>query len=88
MNQKDSGGNQQVTSHIDLESTNDKSKVAVFIKHNARIDLKGTLKRGHILLVKDSLRKISNQIDIYTQLMFNITNFRIIGEVKDQIADF
>ena len=49
-----------MTSHIDLESTDDKSKVALFVKHAARIDLKATLKRGHILLVKDALRKISN----------------------------
>lgn len=72
-----------MTSHIDIESTDDKSKVALFVKHAARIDLKAMLKRGHILLVKDALRKISNQIDIYVQLIFNVTNFRIIGEVKD-----
>ena len=53
------------------------------MKHAARVDLKATLKRGHILLVKDALRKISNQIDIYTQLIFNVNNFRVIGEVQD-----
>lgn len=68
-----------MTSHIDLESTDDKSKVALFVKHSSRIDLKATLKRGMILLVKDALRKISVSIDIYVQLMFNISNFKIIG---------
>ena len=92
MNQKENSGGgfglQQVTSHIDLESTDDKSKVALFVKHTARIDLKATLKRGHILLIKDALRKISNQIDIYTQIIFHVNSFKIIGEVKDQMADF
>ena len=77
-----------MTSHIDLESTDDKSKFALFVKHNRKIDLKSTLKKGQILLVKDALRKISNQIDIYTQLQFNIQSFRIIGHVKDQMTDF
>mmetsp|Transcript_14883 Transcript_14883/g.18666 ORF Transcript_14883/g.18666 Transcript_14883/m.18666 type:complete len:103 (+) Transcript_14883:1058-1366(+) len=82
------GGTHLVTSHIDLESTDDKSKVALFVKHNSRIDLKSTLKRGMILLVKDAVRKISISIDIYTQLMFSCSNFKIIGQVKDQMADF
>ena len=54
-----------MTSHIDLESTDDKSKVALFVKHSNRIDLKNSLKRGMILLVKDAVRKISISIDIY-----------------------
>jgi len=61
-----SGGTHLCTSHIDLESTDDKSKVALFVKHSSRIDLKQTLKRGMVLLVKDALRKISISIDIYT----------------------
>ena len=77
-----------MTSHIDLESTDDKSKVALFVKHNSRIDLKTTLKRGMILLVKDAVRKISVSIDIYVQLMLTMSNFKIIGQVKDQMADF
>ena len=81
-------GTHLVTSHIDLESIDDKSKVALFVKHSSRIDLKATLKRGMILLVKDALRKISITIDIYAQVLFNIQNFKIIGQVKDQMADF
>lgn len=83
-----SGGTHLVTSHVDLESTDDKSKVALFVKHSSRVDLKNTLKRGMILLVKDALRKISVSIDIYVQLMFSCNNFKIIGQVKDQMADF
>lgn len=56
----------QCTSHIDLESTHDKSRVALFVKHSRKIDLKATLQRGYVLVVRDALRKISNQIDIYT----------------------
>ena len=78
-----SGGTHLVTSHIDLESTDDKSKVALFVKHNSRVDLKSTLKKGYILLVKDAVRKISNTIDIYVQLMFNANNFKVIGQVRD-----
>ena len=55
-----------MTSHIDLESTDDKSKVALFVKHFRKVDLKGTIKKGQVLLVKDALRKISNNLDIYT----------------------
>ena len=71
-----------------MESTDDKSKVALFVKHSNRIDLKANLKRGMILLVKDAVRKISISIDIYVQLMFSTSNFKIIGQVKDQMADF
>ena len=77
-----------MTSHIDLESTDDKSKVALFVKHSSRVDLKNTLRKGMILLVKDAVRKISNTIDIYVQLMFSTSNFKVIGRVKDQMADF
>ena len=72
-----------MTSQIDLESTDDKSKIALFVKHNPKVELKKFLKKGHVLLVKDALRKISNQIDIYVQLMFSINNFKIIGQCKD-----
>ena len=39
-------------------------------------------------MVRDALRKISNQIDIYTQLQFSINNFKVIGQIKEQISDF
>lgn len=77
-----------VTSHIDLESTDDKSKFALFVKHSKYINLKGTLKRGHVLLVREALRKISNTIDIYTQLQFQSNSFKVIGHIKDSVTDF
>lgn len=40
------------------------------------------------MLIKDGLRKISNNIDIYTQLEFNTMRFKIIGRVQEQMADF
>ena len=82
------GPGQLVGTRIDLESTDDKSKVALFVKHNAKYDFKAILKKGHVLLVKDALRKISNSIDIYVQLIFSINNFKVVGMVKDQMADF
>ena len=77
-----------ITSQVDIESTDDKSKVNLFIKHNIKIDLKANIKRGYVLLVKDALRKISNTCDIYVQAMFSINNFKIIGQTRDQMADF
>lgn len=61
-NESSRGGkdSQQCTSHIDLESTSDKSRVAMFVKHNKKIDLKATLQRGYVVVVRDALRKISN----------------------------
>lgn len=58
------------------------------MKHSKKIDLKNTLKKGYVLLVKDALRKISNQIDIYTQLQFSLNSFRVIGHIKDSMTDF
>ena len=57
---------QMVTSHVDLESAEDKSRVALFVKHSRKVDLKSALQKGMVLVIKDALRKISNQIDIYT----------------------
>lgn len=65
-NSNDKSSQNLLTSHIDLESTDDKSKCALFVKHSKKIDLKNTLKKGYVLLVREALRKISNQIDIYT----------------------
>lgn len=50
--------------------------------------MKATIHKGFVILVREAQRKISNQIDIYAQLQFNVNNFRVIGQVKDQIADF
>ena len=72
-----------VNSQIDLESTDDKSKISLFIKHNSRVELKKFIKKNHVLLVRDATRKISNQIDIYVQLIFSVNNFKVIGQVKE-----
>ena len=76
---KEVGGFTQQTTSIDLESIDDKSKVSLFVRHHPKIDLKTTLKRGHILLVREAHRKISNKLDIYVQLIFNSNNFKVIG---------
>ena len=58
----------QTTSHIDLESIDDKSRVALFVKHSSNLNLKECLTRNMIVLIRNGLRKVSNNIDIYVQL--------------------
>lgn len=82
------GSGQLITSHVDLESTEDKSRVALFVKHSRKVDLKACLQKGMVLVVREALRKISNQIDIYTQLQFSPHNMKIVGTTTDQMTDF
>lgn len=49
------------------------------MRHSRNIDLKNTIHKGYVILVRDAQRKISNQIDIYAQLQFNMFNFKVIG---------
>lgn len=58
------------------------------MKHPKRINLKEAIKKGHVLLVREALRKISNQIDIYTQLHYSPNHFRVVGQIKDSLTDF
>lgn len=60
--------NQLITSQIDMESIDDKSKICLFIKHDATVDLKEHILKNHVILVRNALRKISNNLDIYVQL--------------------
>ena len=54
-----------MTSHIDLESIDDKSKLALFVKHDPSLDLKAWVLKDHVVLVRNADRKISNNLDIY-----------------------
>ena len=85
---KKQNGVQELSSHIDMESTNDKSRFKLFIKHSPKVNLKGTIFPGMVLLIKDATRKISNTLDIYVQMHFAVQNFRVIGRVKDSISEF
>lgn len=49
-----------------MESIDDKSKFSLFIKHHAHVDLKSYIQKDQVVLVCDALRKISNNLDIYT----------------------
>jgi len=71
-----------------LESVDDKSRVALFIKHPADVDLKTFILKGHVMLVRNANRKISNNLDIYTQIQLNKTNLKVIGRVVDEVNDF
>lgn len=48
-----------------MESIDDKSKVCLFIKHDPTLDLKQYVVKNQVLLVRNALRKISNNLDIY-----------------------
>ena len=54
-----------VTSQIDMESIDDKSRICLFIKHDAGVDLKDFVQKNQVVLVRNALRKISNNLDIY-----------------------
>ena len=54
-----------VNTQIDIESIDDKSKVAFFVRHSARFSLKEIILKNQVVLVIDSLRKVSNNLDIY-----------------------
>jgi hypothetical protein len=71
-----------------LESIDDKSRVAFFVRHPTRINLKDIILKNQVLLVTNALRKVSNNLDIYVQLQYNPRNMQVIGEIKDQISDF
>lgn len=77
-----------INSQIDLESVDDKSRVAFFVRHSSRVNLKDLILKNQVLLVTRALRKVSNNLDIYTQLQFDPRNLHLLGEVKEQINDF
>jgi len=48
-----------VNSQIDLESIDDKSKVCLFVRHSPKINLKDTILKDQVILVKNGLRKVT-----------------------------
>jgi len=48
-----------------MESIDDKSRVCLFVKHDPSLDLKEHVLKGQVVLVRNALRKISNNLDIY-----------------------
>ena len=77
-----------VTSQIDLESLDDKSKIVLFVKHSKRVELKDSLPKHSVLFVRNAVRKISTKIDIYCQLQFAPKNLMLLGHVPDSLTDF
>ena len=71
-----------------MESIDDKSRVCLFIKHDAAVDLKEFVQKNQVLLIRNSLRKISNNLDIYVQLQLLKSNLRVIGRVEEEVNDF
>ena len=77
-----------MNTQIDIESIDDKSKIAFFVRHSSRINLKDHFAKNQVILVTNAMRKVSNKLDLYTQMQFNPRNIQVIGEIKDQISDF
>lgn len=48
----------QLTSQIDIESIDDKSRVVLFVKHSSRVNLKDNFLKNQIVLIKNALRKV------------------------------
>lgn len=51
-----------LNSQVDLESIDDKSRVTVFVKHNKSVNLKATLQKNQVVLIKSALRKVKNDL--------------------------
>jgi hypothetical protein len=51
-----------------MESIDDKSKICLFIRHDSSVEIKDFILKDHVVLVRNALRKISNNLDIYVQL--------------------
>lgn len=73
------GADEMITSQVEMEAIDDKSRVILFVKHSSKIELKQMVLKNYVLFVKDALRKISNKIDIYIQMKFSPDQFRVIG---------
>lgn len=71
-----------------MESIDDKSKFVLFIKHSNVVDLKTFILKNHVLLIHGAQRKISNNLDIYTQLILNTKNMKVLGKVNEEVNDF
>ena len=77
-----------ITSQIDMESIDDKSKFALFIRHHSSVDLKPYVLKNQVLLICGAQRKISNNLDIYSQLQLTNTNLKVLGRVTEEVNDF
>lgn len=77
-----------MNSQIDLESIDDRSRVALFVRHSTKLNMKELFLKNQVIFVTNALRKVSNNLDIYVQLQFNPRNMQIIGEVKDSLTEF
>jgi hypothetical protein len=77
-----------VTSQIDLESIDDKSRVVLFVKHSSQLNLKESLVRNMIVLIRNGLRKVSNNIDIYVQLQYAPSSLMVVGQINEAVNDF
>ena len=54
----DQNGVCSYTSQVDLESIDDKSRVTIFIKHTRKLNLKESLLRNRVILIRNALRKV------------------------------
>ncbi len=78
----------QLTSRVDVESIDDRSKIVIFVKHPPSVDLKSLILPKQVILVRGATRKISNIIDIYVQMQLNMHNLILLGTVSKAINEF
>ena len=71
-----------------MESIDDKSKFALFIIHHSSVDLKNYVLKNQVLLIHGAERKISNNLDIYSQLKLSRDNLKVLGRVTEEVNDF
>lgn len=71
-----------------MESIDDKSKFPLFIRHHGQVDLKNFIHKGMVLLVHGAQRKISNNLDVYSQLQLTKQNLKVLGRVVEEVNDF
>ena len=72
---------------VSLDSIDCKSKVWIYIRTKT-IDLQKILQPSHAVLFVGASRKITHSIDIVTQMVYDESRVKVLGEVKDQLADF
>jgi len=62
--------------------------VVLFAKHNKNLNLKEIIPKNTVVLVRNALRKISNNVDIYAQVNYSPDNVLLIGRVDKPINEF
>lgn len=58
------------------------------MKHDPNLQLKEFVLKDHVVVVRNALRKISNNLDIYVQIQLFKDNFKVVGRIEEEVNDF